>query len=115
MQFYNFRFKTVAEIKCLKKPKRAIFYAAEEMLETCEIRMYCRKKDDFVELVVEDNGPGMDTDIIRKLETKEVIPRGLGIGLENIQKRLKIVISKESGIFIERRNGRTLVIVRLIA
>lgn len=95
--------------------ENAIFYAAEEMLEICEIRMYCRKKDDFVELVVEDNGPGMDTDIIRKLETKEVIPRGLGIGLENIQKRLKILISKESGIFIERRNGRTLVIVRLIA
>ena len=93
--------------------ENAIFYAAEEMLETCEIRIYCRNKNNFIELIVEDNGPGIDTDIIKKLETKEVIPKGLGIGLENIQKRLKILISKDSGILIERKNGRTLVIVRL--
>lgn len=95
--------------------ENAIFYAAEEMLEPCEIRMYCRERNGFVEFVVEDNGPGMDTDIIRKLETKEIVPQGFGIGLENIQKRLKILISPDSGILVERNNGRTLVIIRLIA
>jgi len=95
--------------------ENAIFYAAEEMLEPCEIKMYCRERNGFVEFVVEDNGPGMDTDIIRKLETKEIVPKGFGIGLENIQKRLKILISPDSGILVERNNDRTLVIIQLIA
>ncbi len=94
--------------------ENAVFYAAEEMQETCEIRLYCRQIIGFVEFVVEDNGPGMDEDIVEKLETKQIIPQGLGIGLENIDKRLKLLISKESGVFVERKEDRTLVIVRLL-
>lgn len=93
--------------------ENAIFYAAEEMQETCEIYLYCREENGFIEFVVEDNGPGMDEDILEKLENGHIIPKGLGIGLENINKRLGILISKESGIRIERKNERTYVIVRL--
>lgn len=93
--------------------ENAIFYAAEEMQEICEIGLYCKEKEEFVEVVVEDNGPGMNVDILEKLETKQIIPQGMGIGLLNINKRLKLLISKDSGLFVERCNDRTLVIVRL--
>ena len=41
-----------------------------------------------VDIVVEDNGSGMDEDILAKLETGEVRPEGLGIGMRNIHKRI---------------------------
>ncbi len=93
--------------------ENAILHAAEEMLELCEIAIYGRERDGFFELVVEDNGPGIDVDIIKKLETKEVMPKGLGIGLTNINKRLKILISEKSGIVIERDEDRSRVMIRL--
>lgn len=93
--------------------ENAIFYSAEEMQEVCEICLYCREDGDFVEVVVEDNGPGMDEDIIQKLESSQIKANGLGIGLVNINKRLKLLISEDSGIKVERKCGRTLVIVRI--
>lgn len=94
--------------------ENAVVYAAEEMPELCEIRLYCRRNGQFVELVVEDNGQGLDTDILRKLEDGEVAPRGLGIGLKNINKRLKLLVGEDAGLLVERRNGRTLVVIRLL-
>ena len=109
--FYNIR---IPHMTIQPLIENAISYAAEEMLEKCEIRLYCRKHEICVEIIVEDNGQGMDTDIINKIEQGIVIPKGLGIGLENINKRLKLLISPASEIIIERKNERTMVIVRLV-
>lgn len=92
--------------------ENSIIYAMEEMLDVCQIHIYCRENGKFVEIVVEDNGPGMDTDIVTKLNAKEVVPHGLGIGLENINKRLKLLISEECGLLVERIDGWTKVIIR---
>lgn len=94
--------------------ENAILHGVENMLDTCTISVYCRERDGFVELVVENNGPDIDVDIMRKLENKEVVPKGLGIGLTNIQKRLKILISEDCGILIEKTEESSLVIVRLL-
>lgn len=93
--------------------ENAILHAAEEMLDTCEIQLYCRRDDHAIEVVVEDNGQGMDLDILPKLENGEITAKGLGIGLENINKRLKLLISPDSGVKIARENERTQVIIRL--
>lgn len=42
-----------------------------------------------IDMVVEDNGPGMDEDILAKLESGEVKPEGLGIGMRNIHRRVR--------------------------
>lgn len=93
--------------------ENAILYGMEEMLDICEISVYCRERAGMVEIVVEDNGPGIDTDIITKLETKQIVPKGLGIGLENINKRLKMLVSSDSGVIAEREGEKTFVIIRL--
>ena len=94
--------------------ENAIIHAAEEMIETCEIRLYCRENENYIEFIVEDNGPGMECDINKKFALKDRVPQGLGIGLENINRRLKLIISEESGVFVERKSNKTLVIIRLL-
>lgn len=67
--------------------ENAVHHAAEEMLETCVIRIGGRAEDGAVDLYVEDNGPGMDEDMLAKLESGEIKPEGMGIGLRNIHRR----------------------------
>lgn len=95
--------------------ENAVQHAAEEMSEACIIRVYARTCADGVEVVVEDNGPGMDEDVLEKLERGEVQPEGLGIGLRNIHRRIQLHFSAQYGLEIRRKNERTQVIVHLPA
>lgn len=87
--------------------ENAVHYAAEEMTEQCVIRVFGRTCPEGVEIVVEDNGPGMDEDILQKLERGEIEPAGMGIGLGNIQRRIQLSFSAVYGLRISRRDGRT--------
>ena len=93
--------------------ENAVHYAAEEMLETCVISISGHAAGDGVVIVVEDNGSGMDEDILSKLETGEVRPEGLGIGMRNIHKRIQYAFSDQYGLRVRCADGRTQVIIHL--
>ncbi len=95
--------------------ENAVRHGAEEMLETCRIRLYCRREGRYVDLTIEDNGPGMAEDILEKLKSGEIQPEGLGIGLSNIHKRLRLAFrDEECGLRIRREDGTTRVTVRIL-
>ncbi len=94
--------------------ENAVRHAAEEMLECCVIRMYSRPNGEYIDIIVEDNGPGMPEDILEKLSRGEIVAEGFGIGLININKRIKLAYRDEQcGLFIECANGVTRVTVRI--
>ena len=62
---------------------------------------------------MQDNGPGIDEDILTKLESGEVQPEGLGIGLRNIHKRVQHTFGKEYGLRIRCEDGCTQIIIHL--
>ncbi len=94
--------------------ENAVLHGAEEMLEECRIRVSARREGCYIDLTVEDNGPGMAEDTLEKLERGEMKPEGLGIGLNNIHKRLRLAFGDEQcGLRIRRENDRTQVIVRI--
>lgn len=96
--------------------ENAVCHGAEEMLETCEIRIYVRQAGQYVDIVVEDNGPGMDEDILEKLASGEMKAEGLGIGMSNIHQRLKLAFrDEECGLRVQRVQGKTQVMVRIPA
>lgn len=96
--------------------ENAVRHGAEEMLEPCEIRIFCTQKNEYIDLTVEDNGPGMEEDTLEKLERGEIKPEGLGIGLSNIHQRLRLAFKDEScGLRIQRKAEKTRVIVRILA
>lgn len=93
--------------------ENAVHYAAEEMLETCVISIRGGAVSGGIDIVVEDNGSGMDEDILAKLETGEVRPEGLGIGMRNIHKRIQYAFSGQYGLRVKCADGRTQVIIHL--
>ena len=94
-------------------PEEVLKEAAEEMLDTCIIRIRGKASDEGVEVSVEDNGPGMDEDILAKLESGEVQPEGLGIGMRNIHKRVQYAFSDRYGLQVKCQDGWTRIIVHL--
>ena len=93
--------------------ENAVHHAAEEMLETCVIRIGGRAEDGAVDLYVEDNGPGMDEDMLAKLESGEIKPEGMGIGLRNIHRRVQYAFSDRYGLRIQSQPHHTRIIIHL--
>lgn len=93
--------------------ENAVQHALEEMLEVCVIRVSAQLSGGGIDLIVEDNGPGVDEDILEKLESGEIKPEGLGIGMRNIHRRVQYAFSAEYGIRVKSEPGRTQIIVHL--
>ncbi|MGN0763811.1 MAG: sensor histidine kinase [Aristaeellaceae bacterium] len=91
--------------------ENAVHHALEEMLDTCVIRVSGSREEAGVTLSVEDNGPGMDEDILNKMESGEIAPEGLGIGMRNINRRVQYAFGERYGLRVHSRPGWTCVSV----
>ena len=87
--------------------ENAVNYGLEDDLDICIIRVRGSVEEDRAILVVEDNGPGVEQDIIEKLVSGERQPNGNGIGLLNVQKRIELAFSEEYGLSFHRIKGHT--------
>ena len=85
--------------------ENAFSHALEQMMEPCFIAVSARAADGRLEIAVADNGPGTDPDLLAKLYSGEVEPRGSGIGLRNIDERMKLLFGDEAGLSIDTAPG----------
>lgn len=82
--------------------ENSVLHGMDTMISDCIIRIFEREHEEAVEIVIEDNGPGFDEDI---LERKGRIQKGTqssGIALQNIHYRLRHVFSEKSGLRFAR-------------
>jgi two-component system sensor histidine kinase YesM len=86
--------------------ENSIHYALETMVEPCLIRISARREPGKCILVVEDNGPGMDGQLLEKVRKGEARTRGSGIGLKNIEERIIIAFGESYGIYIQSGAGQ---------
>jgi two-component system, sensor histidine kinase YesM len=94
--------------------ENAIHYALEPKIDPCKISIYSIVDKDTIKLIVEDDGPGMESTFIEKLKKGEVKTRGQGVGLTNINDRIKLSYGERYGINIESEpNKGTKVIIVL--
>nr|HML48659.1 sensor histidine kinase [Clostridia bacterium] len=93
--------------------ENAVIHAAEEMLEQCRIRVYAYVEGDHVFVVIENNGPAVDGCLLEKLESGEIQPRGMGIGLRNIHRRIQLTFSDAYGLRVQSEKGLTRMLVDL--
>lgn len=87
--------------------ENAIVYAVEEMLDMCEITVKGRIENDKAIFIVEDNGPGIDVNILEKLVSGEAQAQGNGIGLLNVQQRIQMAFSDKFGLSFYRIDEKT--------
>ncbi|MNM91017.1 Sensor histidine kinase YehU [compost metagenome] len=85
--------------------ENAIRHGLENMLGVCSIRITAKQNADFLVLTVADNGPGVEPEILEKLQRNEMESKGSGIGLKNINERLKILFGGSCGLDYESKLG----------
>lgn len=94
--------------------ENAIQHALEESIDPCQIKIHFATVTDYLEISVEDNGPGIDEKTIDAIYKNTVQKKGTGIGLYNIIERIRLMFGSEYGIEIASKVGHgTNVIIRL--
>ncbi len=93
--------------------ENVIVHVVENSLETCKIRITGHVLEDEVQIVVEDNGGNLDEEILKKLEDGEICPKGNGVGLSNVNKRIQLAFSKEYGLSVSTQRQFSRVTIHL--
>jgi two-component system, sensor histidine kinase YesM len=76
-------------------------HAVETSIYTSVIKLQAYQEQDKLFIRVEDNGPGIDPLILQKVKEGIVKPKGTGIGLNNIDNRIKLFTGEQYGLRIE--------------
>lgn len=94
--------------------ENAIHYGLEENTETCEITISARQMDGHrLQIIVTNTGSVFEDDLLEKLRTSQIIPHGHGIGLLNIDKRLKLTYGEEYGLELHNEEDRAVAVVTI--
>lgn len=94
--------------------ENAIQHGLEESIEPSEINLDFVIVEDILQITVKDNGPGMDEATINAIYKNNVQRKGTGIGLNNINERIKLMFGPEYGIKIGSKLGEgTKVMIKL--
>jgi two-component system sensor histidine kinase YesM len=86
--------------------ENSINYGLEKTLTECRITVMAVSQADSLKIMVTDNGPGIPEEILEKLAQGEIKPKGSGMGLENIDHRLKLIFGEEYGLCITSELGK---------
>ena len=85
--------------------ENAIYYGVENNISSCEISIKIYEKGKYIYCEVFNSGSQVDDDIMKKLRKKEIKVKGNGIGLLNIEDRIKSLFGEASGIQIINIKG----------
>lgn len=105
----NVRIEAAEELMKAKIPafsvqplvENAVNYALEQMENTCQIQVVIREEDGDILCSVADNGGGIDPQILDKLKLGTIRAQGNGVGLTNLDERLKSLYGPGYGIQVE--------------
>lgn len=81
--------------------ENSINYGLEKKPGICRILIEARSLPDKIEITIRDNGPGIRKDTLEALRRGEIQPKGSGIGLKNINERLKLIFGLQYGLEID--------------
>ncbi|MEU3346020.1 histidine kinase [Streptomyces sp. NPDC006700] len=84
--------------------ENAVKHGLEGKTGTCHIRITARDAGAEAVVVIEDDGAGMDPGLLRRILAGEDSPSG-GIGLSNVDDRLRQVYGDDHGLVIETARG----------
>lgn len=91
--------------------ENSIKYVLENITGVCMIELSSRRTDGHIEIIVRDNGPGVEKDLMDKLNAGTYPSRGTGIGLKNIDERLRLFFGEEYGLTIVCSEGEGMVVI----
>ena len=97
-------------VKLILQPilENAINYGVNSTDDCAEITVTGRQEEDKIILSVTDNGMGMSKEEVSLLltDSNRVHKHGSGVGLVNVNNRIRIVFGKEYGLIVESEPDR---------
>lgn len=78
--------------------ENAVYYGVETNMDESVIILSAQKTDSCIHFYVKNNGSEMEEDLLIKLQKEEIKPQGNGIGLMNIDKRIKMLFGNAYGL-----------------
>lgn len=84
--------------------ENAVTYGTEKSVNECRVFLKIWKRDNVLHIMVQNEGSAYEENIFNKLRNGEIKPRGNGIGLLNVQKRLEIAFGDEGKIELKNIN-----------
>lgn len=90
-------------------------YEDEENEATLKIDIFTQDVDGDIEIIIEDNGPGIDDKTLENIfKYEKNINKFSKVGLNNVNQRIKMYFGDDYGIFIKSNIGKgTKVIIRI--
>lgn len=84
--------------------ENAIRYGMEEMTETCHVELTIRHIGEQVLIRVKNNGSSFEEDLLEKLKNHDKEPNGFGIGLLNIDQRIRLLFGNSYGLTLSNQD-----------
>lgn len=84
--------------------ENAIRYGMEEMTETCHVELSIRRIGSQVLIRVKNNGSAFEDDLLEKLKNHVKEPNGFGIGLLNIDQRIRLLFGNDCGLVLKNED-----------
>ncbi|WP_244499346.1 cache domain-containing sensor histidine kinase [Terribacillus halophilus] len=94
--------------------ENAIKYGVQEIVGVCTISIVAVQEGRNTIISVNDDGPGMEQEFIHKLSSGNYRPKGTGLGIRNIDNRLKILFGPAYGIRVISEPGAGTKVVLVI-
>lgn len=120
-QYYNF---LMPALTLQPLVENAVIHGCEGRKSPTHIRLYNRVAGNTLRLFIEDDGGGMDKKELKVLQEKlEDVPNPMsleessdilkgGIGMVNVNRRIKLRFGEDYGLFLQSRSGVMIVEVR---
>lgn len=93
--------------------ENALKHAMEDTDEMCTIRVIIQEMGKDYQIRVANTGSRFEPDLLRKIEHKEIRPQGSGVGLVNINSRLKLLYGDQYGLNFYNENGMAVVMLSI--
>jgi two-component system sensor histidine kinase YesM len=85
--------------------ENSIQHGLEEMTTKCNILVQVTQKKGLLQILILDNGPGMDEETIKHIYNGNIKPKGSGIGLYNINERIRLMFREGCHVKVLSKKG----------
>lgn len=93
--------------------ENAIKYSVEETIDDCYIYLNGEIVNDSTHIIIKNTGSQFKHDLLNNIFNKEITPQGLGIGLSNIDTRIKLRYGESYGLTLKNEDEMAVVIIKL--
>lgn len=93
--------------------ENAIHNALEEIMDECYIQINIFRENHLIYIEVKNSGSQFEENLLNKLKDERIKPNGFGIGLLNINERLKLTFGNEYGLTLYNQDNLAAASIRL--